>query len=1609
GSKVSFEISDDPTFAFVPSTSTISGTGSEGYVDGPREAAEFGFVSGVAQDLDGNLFIADTGNHRIRMMTPGGVVSTIAGNGEGINSFGLVNGPGTVAKFAFPAGVAVGPDQNVYVSDTINHCIRKITRPEIEGQPWTVTTLAGSGAEGYRDGSGLNAQFDHPHGLTLDGDGNVYVADADNHVVRLVEPDGTVSTYAGSGTPGVIDPILTDCETTDASTQLTCGSTADLRAGMRVSGVNIAEGTSIVGIIDATTVLLSDPATGTGTALTLSFSGGTKLTAQFNEPFGLVFNDIEDLLFVVNRGNHIISEIAVGPEGLVRTLAGRLQGFGDGTGAAAQFHGPSAVAIDVQNNLFVSDEFNHAIRKVNTFTGEVTTVDGSTTQVTGFVDGDPTESLFNCPAGLVYGKEGSLIVADTLNHALRRVLVDPVLVLAELGPDIGGVTEVSAEFTVASYGFAPDTTYYFRWVSRVPPVTPESTQRSGQSFHLFDAPVLATEEASLVTATSAQFNAVVDPRNSTTHLVYEYADNPEMTGAQQLIVTVDAASGPGTSIGVPVPQPATPGETVYFRAVATNGRGTVSGEIFGFTFPIATVATTDASDITTTTAQLNGEVNAEGSPLEVQFEYSTEADLGAPWQVSTRAGNGNVGFEDTASPLDAEFNQPQEVAVSGGDVFIADRLNHVIRKIASDGVVSTLAGTNQGFAEGTGLDAQFDRPAGIAADGVGNLYVADEFNHRIRKINTATGEVTSLAGSSTAGLADGSGAAAEFHFPTGVAVDAAGNVYVSDTANHSIRKITPAGEVTTLAGSGTPGFGDGAGAVAKFSSPRGLAVNDDGDVFVADTGNNRIRKVTAAGEVSTLSGSGTEGFQNGAGGTAQFSSPTGVAVVGSDVYVADYGNHVIRRISEDGETITSAGTGEQGLFDSPSGTLYPATAAQFDAPFGIAADGAGSLWLTEEGNNDLRQIYRIAKPVVEIATPFAGTTAEAADVVIGNLLAGTTYYFRAVGENAIGEIPGEILSFTTLRNQEIEIYAGATTDFPQLVSDQSEVVEFGTTALGTSVAREFTIVNIGEVPLGVAGLRVPSGYSSTAGAASVAPGDSLTIQVSLDATVGGDYNGDMIVDSDDFIFPAFTFPISGVVLDPPSVVTSEATYNPLPVMNGVVNPEGSTTTVGFEYSTTAGLDGLEVTTLAGVDQPNGMAVDAAGNIFIADTANNQIRKVTPSGEVSVFAGNGTAGYLDGAPGAARFNAPVGIVMNSAGTFFVTDSGNHRIRAISPEGQVSTYAGFGEADFTDGVGTAARFDSPSGIAIDSSDVLYIADLNNHRVRKVATDMTVSTLAGSGIGGDLDSPVGIAVGSDGTTYVTEDSSHHVLQISTGAVVAVLAGDEAASGYQDGAAAAARFDSPSGLVAGSNDDLFVADRGNNRIRRINLTDGTVSTFAGSGSSITLDGAGDEAGIAAPDSLALSGNGDLFVGQVSDSTVRQISSATVLIELAGTLDGTADLPVSHELSGLNLERTYYYRVFATSTGGTSFGAVQSFGAAPVSGFSSWQVDQFGADASDPLIAGPNADASGDGVSNLLKYAFFLDPNVSSQAGLPVVSSNGGEVTVTFTKFIAATDLVYT
>jgi PKD repeat protein len=348
--------------------------------------------------------------------------------------------------------------------------------------------------------------------------------------------------------------------------------------------------------------------------------------------------------------------------------------------------------------------------------------------------------------------------------------------------------------------------------------------------------------------------------------------------------------------------------------------------------------------------------------------------------ITTIAGTGTPGFVgDGGQATSAQLNAPIGVAVDqNGNVYVADAANNRVRRITPAGTITTIAGTGTAGYSGDGgqaTSAQLNTPYGVAVDQSGNVYIADVLNYRVRRV-TSAGTITTVAGTGIAGsIGDGGQAtSAQLNLPEGVAVDANGNLYITEFAGHRVRRVTSAGVITTFAGTGTAGStGDGGQATsAQLRSPIGVAVDAGGNVYIADTGNHRIRRVTSAGVITTFAGTGTGGF-SGDGGqatSAQINGPYGVAVdVGGNVYIGDTANNRVRRVTAAGVITTIAGTGTAGN----TGDGGPASSAQVNAPTGVAVGRDGSLYLSATNAQRVRKITNAPPTASFTANPESGT------------------------------------------------------------------------------------------------------------------------------------------------------------------------------------------------------------------------------------------------------------------------------------------------------------------------------------------------------------------------------------------------------------------------------------------------------------------------------------------------------------------------------------------------------------------------------------------------------------------------------------------------------------
>ena len=859
--------------------------------------------------------------------------------------------------------------------------------------------------------------------------------------------------------------------------------------------------------------------------------------------------------------------------------------------------------------------------------------------------------------------------------------------------------------------------------------------------------------------------------------------------------------------------------------------------------------------------------------------------------VSTFAGS-TSGFVN--GPINtASFTSVVSAAIdASGNMYVADLNNNVIRKINSDGVVSTFAGSGSfSYADGTGTAASFNTLERIAVDLSGNVYVTDRNNHKIRKI-TPAGVVTTLAGSSR-GSANGSGTAAQFSSPKGIAVDNSGNVYVADTNNHRIRKITPAGAVTTLAGS-SYGDSDGTGTGAQFQSPQDVAVDGSGNVYVADTNNSKVKKITPAGVVTTLAGS-TVGYLDGTGTAAMFAYPKGIEVDGAgNIYLADTNNYRIRKITPTGVVTTFAGRTIT-VIDPMMGGDYETggfedgnTAdALFNRPNDITIDASGNLYVADNYNYKIRKITTTGAVLSGDTTGQVGdhnVVLDATDVSGGAVQQIFTISVKSA-PTVIATAASAITASGATLNSNVTANGGATVTERGFVyaKTSNDATPTFAEVNGTTVIKEVVTGTTGAFTKALTGLIANTGFSYVSYAINSVGTTESSIETFTTINTPPTFTSTAITsvnEGDTYSYAITTNDVDG------DAVSVTAT----------TKPSWLTIHTNVEVSTLAGSDRGDsdgTGTSAQFSYPKGIAIDPSGNVYVADTDSHKIRKITPAGVVSTFAGS-SYGFADGTGTAAQFQTPYGITADASGNVYVADTGNQKIRKITPAGVVSTFAGssFG---FADGTGTAAQFKNPYGVAVDASGNVYVADNSNHIIRKITPAGVVSTFAGSSYGfadgtataAKFYNPRGVAVDASGNVYVADYGNRKIRKITPAGVVSTLAGSTA--GDVDGTGTSVQFSSPGGITVDTSGNVYVADSGNHKIRKITPA-GVVSTLAGSSTVVQddmgmtyneggyIDGNGATAKFNSPYGVAVDTSGNLYVGDANNHKIRKITTSAVL-----------------------------------------------------------------------------------------------------------------------------------
>lgn len=879
--------------------------------------------------------------------------------------------------------------------------------------------------------------------------------------------------------------------------------------------------------------------------------------------------------------------------------------------------------------------------------------------------------------------------------------------------------------------------------------------------------------------------------------------------------------------------------------------------------------TTNGTAPTTSSAQYTGPITISSSEAlvasAIAYGYSMSAPASAQYAISsssssfiyTVAGNGTAGYNGDGGPAtSADLNYVPGTALdSAGNLYIADGNNNVIRKVAAGtGIITTVAGNGTAGYSGDGgaaTSAQLSSTAGLALDSAGNLYISDAYDGVIRRVSASTGIITTYAGNGTSAYTGDNGPAtsAGLGDPEGIAVDAYGNLYIAEPSFGRVRKIAAStGTITTVAGNGQSGYaGDGGPATsATLSVPIGVGVDTAGDLYIADMENNVIRRVDAnSGVISTVAGNNQRGY-SGDGGpatNAQLYSPQGVTVdIAGNLYIADTFNMVIRKLTASSGMITTvAGNGNGQPCVSYGGDGGPATSAALCYPQAVVVDNKGNLYIADTLENRIREVTVTSLPptpttAAPTLTVSAGTYASAQTVTITDATPGAAIYVTMDGTSSTTVSPGY--------NGPINVSGGVTINAIAVAPGYLP---------STSASAAYTITSPSPVISTIAGDGV-YGFTDVGG-----PG--ISIQIGSPTGVAFDQIGN-------FYF---------------SDIGNNVVWK-LSANTGDLSIVAGNGTAG--YAGNGGLAGS-----AELSVPQGIAVDSAGNLYIADSGNNVVRKVVAStGLITTVAGNRLSGIPGrtgdgGAATSAELNNPNGLALDNAGNLYIADTGDNAVRFVSASsGIITTIAGNGSINFSGdgGPATNASLFEPNALALDSGGNVYVATTAGGRIRKIAADTgIITTVAGngnsygnSGDGGlatnaEID-PAGLTLDSSGNLYISSlPSAVRKVTPSTGIITTVAGNGYIGYSGDGGSATIAEVANPRGISFDALGNLYIADSSNSRVRKVALPAAATPVFS------------------------------VVAGNYPNNQTVTISDSTQGSTIYYTTDGTAPTPSSSVYSG--------------------------------------------------------------------------------------------------------------
>ena len=820
------------TFAGVGTRGLPGAYGGDG---GPATNAHLKWPEGAAVDGSGNLFIADSGNNRIRKVAVNGIITTVAGTGVG--GYSGDGGAATNAALSGPGGVAVDNSGNLFIADTQNNRVRRV------GTNGIIDTFAGTGVAGHSGdgGAATNAEISAPVAVAVDNQGNIFIADSNR--IRRVGPDGVITTAAGTpggGYSGDGGPA------TNAALNSPFALTLDGAGNLFIADA----GNGCIRRV-ATNGIISTVA-GTG-ATGYSGDDGPAARAELYFPQGVAVDGAGNL-FIADTENQRIRKVDT--NGLIMTVAGTgATGYsGDGGAAAnATFHFPYGLALDRSGNLFITDLWNNCVRAMNP--GESSL---------------PLNNVGAADAGTYSVVVSSPYGGATSTVATLTVLVPPTIVTQPQSVTLlaGG----TAALDVTATGTGPlEYQWYFDGIALPGATNSALTVSPFASANAGAYQVVVTNLWGVTTSAVATLTQAFPPA-----FVVQPSGQTVLPGSDAILGVAVSGTGPfsyqwqlnGTNL-----------PAYIITTVAGTGGAGYSGD----GGPAASAKLSAPNSLA---------VDDSGYLFIADADNNRIRQVAPDGSITTVAGTGQYGYSgDGGAATNAQMFAPEGVAVDHlGNLLIADTKNCRIREVTTNGIIYTVAGDVYCGHSGDGgpaTNAWLNWPSGVAVDGVGNLFIADTWNSRVRRVRT-NGIITTVAGDGNLTYSGDGGPAtsAGLNWPSGVAVDSVGNLFIADTWNNRVRQVDTNGIISTAA-TGT-----------ELYQPAGVAVDGSGNLFIADTGNNYILQATTNGTLSTVAGTGLAGF-SGDGGpatSAKLNAPGGIVVDNSgNLFIADTGNNRIRK------------------------------------------------------------------------------------------------------------------------------------------------------------------------------------------------------------------------------------------------------------------------------------------------------------------------------------------------------------------------------------------------------------------------------------------------------------------------------------------------------------------------------------------------------------------------------------------------------------------------------------------------------------------------------------------------------------------------------------------